>query len=93
MVSFFLPMTLQGLATMVVGVYFVARTLLAKEKVPARNYLLALLISSGYLLFLLSIPFTPHEYLNELLINCQYRVSFLLMPFAFAIIMPSFGGL
>ena len=90
MLSFFLPMKLQVLATMGTCVYFVVRSVVAKQAGPAGNYLHALILGSGFLLFLFAIPFTTPEFMKPLLENCQHRVSFLFMPFVFAIVSPKF---
>ena len=93
MVSFFLPMQLQVWAVMAVSVYFVSRTFIEKERIPRSNFVWALILGSGYLLYLFSFPLTPAEYKGMLSTLCERRVSFLLMPFVFAIITPRFGGL
>ncbi|MFI5195976.1 MAG: O-antigen ligase family protein [Chitinophagales bacterium] len=93
MVSFFLPMKLQVWAVMAVSVYFVSRTFTEKERIPRSNFVWALILGSGYLLYLFSIPMTPVAYRAVLLTLCEHKVSFLLMPFVFAIITPRFGEL
>ncbi len=93
MLSFFLPMSLQAVAVMVVSVYFVCRSFQIKQAVPRSNFVWALVLGSGYLLYLFAIPMTPAEDKMELLQICGNRVSLLLMPFLFAVISPAFGGL
>ncbi len=93
MLSFFLPEKLQALTVMVSGLYFVVRSVRSKEPVPGSNYLWALAISSFYLLYLLAVPFTPHEYRHFLSLLCQQKASLLLMPFVFAITAQSFRTL
>jgi O-antigen ligase len=90
MVSFFLPMKLQVKVTMAVGLYFVLRTFLTKQKISGQNYVQAFLIGSSFLLFLFAVPFTPPEFRKTLLRLCEHRVSFLLMPLAFAMMAPRF---
>jgi O-antigen ligase len=93
MVSFFLPMKLQVLVTMVLCGYFVVSAFISRQGPPRAQYLKALLMGSPFLLLLLAIPFTPHEYLKQLSSLSQHRVSVLIMPFVFAIIAPKSGVL
>ncbi len=93
MVSFFLPMKLQVVAAVVACLYFIVRAVKLKAVVPRRSYLWALIIAAPYLLLLLSIPLTPHEYMKGLLFACEQKVSILFMPFVFATVMPLFGEL
>jgi len=92
MVSFFLPMKVQTFVVMAIGVYFAVRVFAAREAVPRSNYVWAAVLGGGYLLYLLSIPLTPDAYRHRLVMICGEKVSYLLMPFLFAIISPFFGG-
>ena len=93
LITFFLPMKLQVWVTMAVSVYFVVRTIKTKGGLTKGNAVRATIISAGFFLFLLAIPFTPHEYLHRLMTLCGQRVSFLFMPFLFAVIAPAFTRL
>ena len=93
LLSFFFPEKLQGLIVMVTGLYFVVRTVRSKEPVPRSNYLWAFAIGSVYLLYLLAIPLTPHDYRPFLSLLCQRKASLLLMPLVFAITSQSFRTL
>jgi len=90
MVSFFLPAKWQEVSVMAASVYFIGRSLYTKQLIPKRDYGLALLISSIYILYLLSVPVTTHEYRAFLLILCQRKVSLILMPFVFVLMGPFF---
>ena len=90
MLSFFIPQSLGVVALLLPCLYFVICTLVSRKPVPRGNYLWALLIGSGYILYLLSIPITSPDYRDFLLILCQRKASLLLMPLAFAIMSPSF---
>ena len=93
LLSFFFPQKMQGLIVMVAGLYFVVRTVRSKEPVAGSNYFQAFVISSFYLLYLLAVPLTPHEYRPFLSLLCQRKASLLLMPLVFAITAQSFRKL
>ena len=86
MVSFFLPMQLQVLALFASCIYFIVRAIRSKDKIHAGNFLWALLLGAGYLLYILAIPFTSAAYSEVLGKLCEYRVSYLLLPIACAAI-------
>ncbi len=90
MLSFVLPMQWQVWAVMATCVYFVVRTAWSKQPIPSGNFLWAMALGSGFLLFLIAVPFTPPEYKKAVLHVCERRVSFLLVPLFFAIISPMF---
>ncbi|MCW3120955.1 MAG: hypothetical protein JWQ38_447 [Flavipsychrobacter sp.] len=93
MVSFFIPGRLQVFITAAACFYFVFRTIGTKKWSPRSNYLWALFLGSGFLIYLLAVPFTPHEYRKELLHICERMEALLLMPLVFAIIGNSFRSL
>ena len=93
LLSFFFPEKMQALAVMLTGLYFVVRTIRSKEPVLRANYLWAFVLGSFYLLYLLAIPLTPHEYQHFLSLLCQQKASLLLMPLVFAIIAQPFRAL
>jgi hypothetical protein len=78
---------------MAVSVYFVVRTVSSRGGLTKGNAVNASVISAGFFLFLLAIPFTPHEYLHRLMTLIGQRVSYLFMPFLFAFIAPAFAKL
>ena len=61
LLTFFLPMKLQVWVTMAVSVYFLVRTVNSYGRLTKGNAVNAAVISAGFFLFLLAIPFTPHE--------------------------------
>ncbi len=85
LVSFFLPAKWQVYVAIGTCVYFVFRTLFTKQRPPKKNYLWALFLGSGFLLYLFSVPFTPPEYRKGLLHLCEREESLLLMPLVFGI--------
>ena len=89
MVSFFMPQWVQVLATAIPFVYFFVCTLASKPSVPKRNFFWLLLLGSGYLLFLLSIPLTPIQYRVTLLHLCETREASLIAPLVFAVCSPA----
>lgn len=92
-VSFFLPMKWQVLVTIGLCVYFVFRSLLSKQFPPAGNYLWALFLGSGFVLYLLAVPLTPPEWRKTVLHIVERKESLLLLPLAFAIMAPGFKTL
>lgn len=90
MMCLFLPERLQPLVLIGMSAYFVYRTIAIKTFPPVSNYLWALIIGSGYLLYVFAVPLTAPQYRHEVSTFCERRVSFLLMPFIFAFIAPVF---
>jgi hypothetical protein len=89
----FMPPQLQVLVAIGASIYFVARTLAAKLR-PTRNDLLsALLLGSGYLLYVGALPFTPEANLNSARMLCEQKSAYLLLPFVFAIMGQPFRSL
>ncbi len=86
MLSFFLPMQVQVVALFLSSAYFIFRTFEDNEKTPVRNYGLALMIGSLYLLYLVGIPFTPSNYRHVTQTLCEYKLSYLLLPIVYAAI-------
>jgi hypothetical protein len=93
MVCMVLPGKVQGAVPILVSVYFVVRTFMVKESLLSKNYKAALLISTAFLMYLLSFPFMPHEYLRSFQRVCEGRASMLLLPLVFAGITPTFTAL
>lgn len=91
MVSFFLPMKLQVYVTGSLSIYFVARALMIKQCGSGRSYVAAFFLGSYFLILLLALLFTPHEYVKWLLKICEGRVTLFFIPFIFACAAPRFG--
>ncbi len=88
MLCFFLPMAVQVTALLVAVAYFTATTVVDKYKAPATKYGWALCLSAGYYLYLAAFAFTPAPLQHLLAALCEYKLSYLLLPFFFAIIPP-----
>ena len=93
MAGFFLPMALQAIMITAVCIYFTCRVVAGKRPVAINNILWALALGSGFLLYLGAVPLTSVADRPELMMLIGRRASSLLMPVAFAVIMPSFGAL
>jgi O-antigen ligase len=90
MVTLFLPMKWQVYVAIVTCVYFVARSLAGRQFPPKKDYISALFLGSGFLLYLFSVPLTPPEYRNAVWHWCEREESLILIPFAFALIAQEF---
>ena len=86
MVSFFLPANWQVYTIMGVSTWFIIRALATKTLVRKTDYLWALLFSCLFLIYFLSIPFTPVEYREYLLHICEHKVSLFFAPFVMALV-------
>ena len=86
MVSFFLPMHVQVFSVGIACLYYLFQAFSPKNKINKSTILQAIALSSGFLLCLIAIPFTPTEYRNTILNICESKVSLLLIPVIFALI-------
>ncbi|WP_345082018.1 O-antigen ligase family protein [Nemorincola caseinilytica] len=89
----FLPDRLQVLASVGACVYFVFRTLGRKEWPPRQNFIAALALGSSFLLYIGAALITPASHRREAFSLCERMLSFLLMPFVFAIMSQYFRQL
>ncbi len=88
LMCFFLPVHIQVYSVFATCIYFVVRTFIAEQAPPTRHYWWALLLGGGYLFYLLAVPLTPPHYRHAVLSLCERKVSYLLLPFVFAIMAP-----
>lgn len=93
LLSFFLPIKWQMIFAIGGSLYFVFRSLMAKQFPTAKDLWLALFLGSCFLLYIFALPFTPVEYRKVLGHICERRLSFLLMPFVFAIMSQGYKAL
>jgi hypothetical protein len=93
MVSFFLPLKLQALATITACLYFLGRAVSGDVR-PVRQHLwVAAFLGSIYLLHLSAIPLTAPEFRKMLLVLCERKISLLVIPLALALCGPGFRRL
>jgi len=85
MMCFLIPMRIQVLVAIGACVYFVGRTIVTKEWAPKANYWWALLLGSGYLLYVFAVPLTPAPFRGFVLTLCERKAAYFLLPFVFAI--------
>jgi hypothetical protein len=88
MVSFFLPARWQVFVAAGTSIYFVCRTLAARQWPEKENILWALVLGGGFFLYLFSVLITPPEDRKVLWHIIEREESLLLMPLVFAIISP-----
>ena len=93
MISFVLPGSIQVLLLITSTIYFVFRTLLSGYNPAKKDYLWAFLLGSGYLLYIIYLPFTPQQFKGEALMYCEHRISYFLFPFALIAMNSSFKDL
>ncbi len=86
----FLPAQLQVLLAIGTCVYFVYRTISMKQTPRKANYMWALLLGGGYLMYVFALPLTPPQFRPEVRGLCERKSAYLLLPFVFAIIAPLF---
>jgi O-antigen ligase len=90
MMCLFMPQKLQVVAIVAVGAWFVYRTVAIKTFPPKSNYLWALIIGSGFLMYVLALPMTDHEHRHVVSTLIERRMSLLLLPVIFSFIAPRF---
>jgi len=93
MISFLLPGSIQVLLLIASTIYFVFRSLWSGYDPVKKDYFWAFLLGSGYLLYLIYLPFAPKEFKGEALMYCEHRISYFLFPFAMVAINSSFKDL
>lgn len=86
LVSFFLPMQWQPVGVFVPALYFITRSYATESGIPWANLLPALFLGATYFLYIIAIPFTPPEFMGVLHKLLEYRMAYLLLPLAFALI-------
>lgn len=85
MMCFLMPVRIQVLVAIGTCVYFVGRTIVTKEWAPKSDYWWALLLGSGYLLYVFAVPLTPAPFRGFVLTLCERKAAYFLLPFVFAI--------
>lgn len=84
----FLPQRMQVFVAIGSCVYFVLRTIMIKALPTSRNYILATVLGSLYLLYLAGALLSPPTHSRMAFTMCERLASFLLLPFVFAIVAP-----
>ncbi|MDR3680066.1 MAG: O-antigen ligase family protein [Flavipsychrobacter sp.] len=89
MTCFFMPMLMQVITLLAIALYFLVASIVDKYKAPLNDYRWALALGSCFCLFLFWFPVTPDNYKDQFFLLLQHRLSYLLMPFFFAVISPA----
>jgi O-antigen ligase len=84
-VCIFLPERFQVFAAIATCIYFVFRTFACRQWPQTSVLLWALLLGSGYLLYVFALPLTDMPYRSFVYTLCERRASYFLLPFVFAI--------
>jgi len=85
MLSFFMPLNVQGGLFMVAGLYFPVKTLVTHQAISFRQVITALLLSSAFFIYVVALWFTParfHAVVANIIAN---RASLFLMPVILAL--------
>ena len=87
MVSFFFQKNLQSLSTILVCVLFLLEAITTKTiEFNWKKVAISILFGSGFLLCLIALIFTPHEYSKALGKICETKLSILLLPVIFSLL-------
>jgi len=92
MIGFFLPMKWQATSIILACIYFVTKALLQRSQVQLQQILWAVILGSGFLLYIGAIPLTPVADRSVLMLLVGRRMALLLVPIFFAIFIPRYGG-
>lgn len=83
MISFFLPIRMQVLLLIPSFVFFFIRDLVENKERSFLHFQFPIILSGGYLLYLIYLPFTPKSYQAYIHAQLETRASLLLFPFIF----------